>query len=150
MPGVAVMSVAGSPGSVVPGNFPASITVTDLGGAGVNGPRVTFGTDGTTAGVVTGTGSPTVTESWGDPNWFLPTFTGIGSSYWIRLTATSGSFTTNAASSFVQLNTSRAATFTQAGGAGTATVTFTIDIATDSGGTNIVLSVGGNTMTSVR
>lgn len=145
-----VIAAAAARGAVVPGNFPGSMTVQDLGGSGVNGPRVQFGSDGTTSGATTGTGSPSITEGWGNANWFQPTATGVGASYWIKITATSGAFTSNGASGWTSLASAVACTLTQSSGAGTSTVTFRIQIATDAAGANVVFDVSGNTMTSVR
>lgn len=99
----------------------------------------TLNTDGTvTASFVDGDGGSTI----GSASWFTPTTAGIGSSYWVRYTVTSGTATTNGASSFTQLNAARS--ITKSASAGTASCTFTIEIATDSGGTNIVLTSTGN------
>jgi hypothetical protein len=97
-----------------------------------------FGTNGSVASNATIDGGSTT----GSASWYSPNTTGIGSSYWIRFTPTSGSFTTNGASSFSQLSSNRQVTksaSTSAGG-----VTFTIEIASDSGGSNIVMTSTGN------
>lgn len=80
----------------------------------------------------------------GSANWYFPNLTGIGSSYWIRFTPTTGTFTTNGASTFTQLNAIRSVT--KSATAGAASVTFTIEIAADSGGTVIVMTSAGNVL----
>jgi hypothetical protein len=100
---------------------------------------IRFNTDGT----ITKTGSGN-----GSLSWFTPTSAGIGSSFWVKLTATSGAFSTNAASSFVQMSSNRLANLQQIG-AGSAAVTFTIEIASDSGGSNLVFTRTGNTLSCV-
>lgn len=78
----------------------------------------------------------------GSEAWYLPLTSSIGDNYWVRFTATSGAFTTNEASSFTALTAGRSAT--KSATTGSAQVTFTIDIATDSGGSNIVFTSTGN------
>ncbi len=80
----------------------------------------------------------------GSTSWRFPNVTGIGANYYIRLTATSGTFSTNGASSFTSL--SSAVTATKAATTGAATVTFTIEIASDAGGSSIVFTSTGNTL----
>lgn len=78
----------------------------------------------------------------GSSNWGAPTTTGIGASYWITLSATSGTFTTNDASACTSLASAVGAT--KSGATGSASVTFTINIYTDSGCTNLFLTSTGN------
>jgi len=100
---------------------------------------ITFNSDGT----ISASFSPNDGGStFGSSNWGAPTTTGIGSGYWVKLTATSGTFTTNGASTFTNLASAISAT--KSGNSGTASVTFTIQIATDSGGSNIILTSTGN------
>ncbi|MGC3959573.1 MAG: hypothetical protein QM813_16985 [Verrucomicrobiota bacterium] len=80
----------------------------------------------------------------GSLNWYSSTTSGIGSLFYCRLTATSGTFTTNGASSFTSLSSGISST--KSSTAGNASVTFTLEIATDSGGTNIVLTSTGNVL----
>jgi hypothetical protein len=101
--------------------------------------QIQFLPDGTiTTATDDGDGGSTI----GSPNWGEPTTSGIGANYWIRLTPTTGSFTTNGAASFTNL--AGAVTALKSASAGTASVTFTIEIATDAAGTNIVLTSAGN------
>jgi len=75
-------------------------------------------------------------------NWATPTTTGIGSSYWARVTVTSGTLTSGTTGSWVQLssNTTWSKNTTGTGGA---TVLFTLEIASDSGGSNILVTKTG-------
>lgn len=99
---------------------------------------LTFASDGSVGGNATiDDGSAP-----GSSSWFSPNTPSIGDNYWIRFTATTGTFTTNGASSFTQLSASR--TVTKSATSGTASVTFTIEIASDSGGSNIVMTSTGN------
>lgn len=93
-------------------------------------------------GSVTGSGINNDLGSPGSGAWYSPITTGIGSFYWVRFTATSGTFSSNDASAFTALSSARSVTKTAS--AGSASVTFTIDIATDSGGSNIVFTSTGN------
>jgi hypothetical protein len=74
-------------------------------------------------------------------NWATPTTTGIGSSYWIRFTRTffSGGFGNSATNTtgWQQLSTARIITVTTGGIVGSQG-DYTVQIATDSGGSNIV------------
>jgi len=71
-------------------------------------------------------------------NWGSPTTTGIGASYWARVTITSGSLSSGTTGSWLQLNVARNWARNRVGGVGTNTCTFTLDIASDSGGASIV------------
>lgn len=67
------------------------------------------------------------------------TGTGTGADYWIRWTTTSGALTTGTAGSWLQLSTSRVFGKTRTlNGAGTDSVTGTVEIATDAAGANII------------
>jgi hypothetical protein len=102
---------------------------------------ISFLSDGTiTTSMLDSDGGSTI----GSSNWGQPTTTGIGANYWIRLTATSGTFTTNGASGWTNLASTVSAT--KSAFSGTASVTFTIEIATDAAGANIVLTSTGNTL----
>ena len=101
---------------------------------------LTFNSDGTvTWTAVTADGTITGTQ-----NWFLPAQSGVGALYWVRFTATTGTFTTNGASTFTSLSSGRSVT--KSATTGSAQVIFTVDIATDSGGSNIVFTSTGNSL----
>lgn len=80
----------------------------------------------------------------GGSNWRDPTQTGVGSSFWIRATKTAGTThnigatldTWHSASGAVAFGWSQTTT-------GTKSATYTIEIATDSAGTNIVATKTG-------
>lgn len=99
---------------------------------------LTFNTNGSVSAGLSSDGGSTI----GSASWYLPNTTGIGSSYYIKFTPTSGTFTANGASSFTLMNANRQVI--KSASAGSAGVTFTIQIATDSGGTNIVMTSTGN------
>lgn len=94
---------------------------------------LTLGTDGT---INNGSND----SSGGPAYWYTPTTVGIGSNYWVRMTLNSGdAFTTGTVGSYLQLSSSRAWTLQEAV-IGTKTNSCTIQIATDSGGANVVAS----------
>lgn len=88
-------------------------------------------TDGTVS--VLGNGSSTA------GNWFTPTTTGIGSSYWVRVTKNSGANNTSgqALGTWLQLSSNRSWTWVVTGN-NSLSANLTIEIATDSLGSNIV------------
>lgn len=100
---------------------------------------LTVNSDGSVSGLATPNDGGSVP---GTASWFLPNIAGIGTNYFVRITPTSGTFTANPASSFMALSSSR--TVTRVNPTGTNTVTFTIEISTDAGGTNIVFTSTGN------
>lgn len=71
--------------------------------AGVGATQALSGITFETNGTVTGLNEI-------QPNYFDPTTTGIGSSYWLLVTATSGTFTSGTTGSRLQLSSSRAYT----------------------------------------
>ena len=85
-------------------------------------------------------------------NWATPTTTGVGSGYWIRFTRTffSGGAGNSATAStgWLQLNTTRSIDVTRTSGFGVTTADYTIEIATDSGGSNIVATASLITLTA--
>ena len=99
---------------------------------------LTFNSDGTVSYAATANDLSTP----GSTSWYSPTVTGIGANYWVRFTATSGTFTTNGASTFTSL--ASAVSVTKSASAGAASVTFTIEVASDSGGSTIVLTSTSN------
>lgn len=72
-------------------------------------------------------------------DWFLPNTTNIGNGFWIRATIISGTFTSGTAGTWLQLNAARTWTKQQTT-VGSSSVVFTLELATDSGGANIVKS----------
>lgn len=136
MSGIQQMLLAGGAGVVAP--------FTAWNVSGDNSPgnlaTATFGllADGT----VSGLGAINDNTSPGSSNWYSPTSTGVGSSYWVRYTATSGTLSSNDASTWTQLNATRSVT--KSASSGSASCTFTIEIAADSGGATVLLTSTGN------
>lgn len=114
--------------------------------AGADDPGVSAGgtftvnSDGTVEGVAIGADM----SSPGSAGWWLQTVTGIGANFYVRFVPTVGSFTTNGASSWQSLGTGRSCSKSATTGSGS--VTFTIQIATDAAGANIVFESTGNTI----
>ena len=85
-------------------------------------------------------------------NWATPTTTSIGAGYWIRFTRTffSGGAGNSATAStgWLQLNTTQGIFVSRTSGFGVTTADFTIEIATDSGGSNIVATASLITLTA--
>ena len=77
----------------------------------------------------------------GSSNWYSPT-TAVGASYWIRATVTVGTLTSGTTGSWVSLASNQS--WTKSATSGAASVTLTLDISTDSGGSVIVLTTTGN------
>jgi hypothetical protein len=100
--------------------------------------QISFGADGSIAWLATPTDLGTGP---GDTAWYDPVTSGIGSSYWIRFTATAGTLTVNTASTFTSLSSAQSCS--KSGSTGTSSATVTAEIATDSGGTNIVYTMAG-------
>lgn len=80
-------------------------------------------------------------------SWRSPNETGIGSGFWIRWTNTSGTLSSGTAGSWLALSSSRSFGVLFTGTNGTKTCTGTVEIATDSGGSNVVAS-GSVTITA--
>lgn len=99
----------------------------------------TLNPDGTAQGTSTPTDGGSVP---GTTRWFTTTGGTPGTGYWCRFTVTSGTATSNGASSWSQLNSARS--ISKAASAGTAGATFTMEIATDAAGANIVFTKTGN------
>ena len=83
----------------------------------------------------------------GTGNWATPTTTGIGSSYWIRFTRTffSGGFGNSATGTtgWLQLTSGAGVQVYNSGTESSVVATYTIEISTNSSGTNIVASASG-------
>ena len=84
-------------------------------------------------------------ETYGDVgtgNWATPTTTGIGSSYWIRFTRTffSGGFGNSATGTtgWLQLNSGEGVQVYNSGNDSSVSADYTIEISTNSSGTNII------------
>lgn len=95
---------------------------------------ISLQTDGTVSLNAGNTVAPTTLA------WYTPTVAGIGSSYWARATIVSGSFSSGSGTgSWIAIsgapgwNRNRTTI-------GTTSVTFTLEIASDAGGANIVAS----------
>lgn len=93
-------------------------------------------------GSVSGSGSPIDNTTPGSTSWYRPNTSGIGSLYWVKYTPTAGTLTTNDAPTFTQMNATRSVT--KAGNSSALSCTFTIEIALDAAGTNIVFTSTGN------
>jgi hypothetical protein len=82
-----------------------------------------------------------------DGNWATPTTANIGSSYWIRFTRTffSGGFGNSASGStgWVQIGAGQGVQVYNSGTNSSVSATYTIEISTNSSGTNIVASASG-------
>lgn len=82
-------------------------------------------------------------DSFGSPvnfNWHAPTTTGIGSSYWCRMTVNSGTALTGSATgSILALSSNRNWTLTRSG-VGVNTTNATLEIFSDAAGANLVAS----------
>lgn len=90
-----------------------------------------------------GTMSSTGNFSTVGPNWYLPTSTGVGANYWVRMTVTAGSNpTVGTVGSWLQLSSNRAWTWTRTT-TGVLSATVTVELATDSGGANIIATKTG-------
>lgn len=133
---MAMMASGGGAGTGA-GGFGGDVTVSRLGGT--CSARVSFNSDGSLTGSTGGTGTLDVDTVTGD-NYWIPTTAGIGASLWLRATLTSGTFTSGTAGTWQALTTGLIFTRASPGGVGSSIVTATFEIATDSGGVNIIAS----------
>jgi hypothetical protein len=111
-----------------------TLTVSDLPIAGSATASASFNTDGT----ITYTGS----DSFGGPaSWYIPSTINIGVSYWLKVTLTSGSAMSGASTivnnTITQISSNLKAQWT-ALAAQSKTATASVQIYSDSGGTNLV------------
>lgn len=94
-----------------------------------------FASDGTWLATLDATGSTS-------GNWATPTTAGVGSNYYIRFTRTffSGGFgnSATATTGWIQLNTTQGVLVFNSGVDSSVSADYTIEIATDSGGSNII------------
>jgi hypothetical protein len=135
MSAVAIMF---SPGGVATAP-PASDYECARGGAAVTG-TVTYNTNGTVS-VDPGLGTSGTNTT---HNWFTPTTPNIGNLYFLKITPTAGALTSNAASTFTALSSNLAITRQSNAGGPLQQCTYTVEISTNSGGTNIVSTQIGN------
>lgn len=121
-------------------NYAGATAERDSGGVAAS-VTLTFNTDGS----VTSGGAGANADVGLPANWYLPTTTGIGSSYWVKSVVTSGSFTSDpSVGTWVSLSTVKQ--WQRSAGAGASqTVVATFSIASDSSGVN-VLYTGSITM----
>lgn len=128
---VAVASALGFAYTAIAGS------VTGAAGAGVNaGGTLDVNSAGTWQ--LTRTGSSGTPSPSGLQNWIAPVVGTPGDTHWVRASITSGTVTTGTTGSWLALSSNRQWTKTAVNGDDS--VTLTIAIATDSGGTNIVSS----------
>ena len=97
---------------------------------------------------VNSTGAITLSASSGGPtsgpsNWYTPTLTGAGAGYWVRFTLTAGTVTAGTTGAWINLSASASLTKSVASGTGSASATFTIEIASDVAGANILATSAG-------
>lgn len=111
-----------------------------IGTGGSSTVTVTANTNGTLT--VVGNGSIVDGDITPDPGWYSPTTTAIGSSYQIRITPTSGSFTTGTVNTWLTMSSARVWTVSTSGAQ---TVVFTIEIRDTSAGT-VLASTTGNSI----
>jgi hypothetical protein len=95
---------------------------------------ITFKSDGTV------TNSPV--DPTGSSNWYSPTTAGVGAGFYARFTPTTGVATVNNAASWTSLSANLS--LTKSASTGDGSCTFTVEIATDIGGSNIVFTSTGN------
>lgn len=78
----------------------------------------------------------------GSEEWFVPTTPNIGSSFYFRAVVVSGAFTLNQLATWTQLTSNRNVTV----GAGGGFVSFYLEVARNSDGTDLVASWGPNVL----
>ena len=101
---------------------------------------VTANTNGTLT--VVGNGTIINGDITPNPGWYTPTTTAIGSSYQIRITPTSGSFTTGTVNTWQTMSSAKTWTVNTIGAQ---TVVFTVEIRDTSAGT-VLASTTGNSI----
>lgn len=121
-----------------------SASVATISGPQIVSCTVTFNNDGTVTGSKTGVGSngPAAQHDWYAPSGGTP-----GAVLYMRATPTVGTFTTNGMSSFTLISGAPAISVTSPSGAAKS-CTYTLDVATDAGGTNIIATQTGNVITA--
>lgn len=141
-------------------SFGARVLAVGTGGGGGSGPfltrfvslnyliaassssdvTLTANTDGTLT--VLGNGNATDGDITPDPGWYSPTTTAIGSSYQIRITPTSGSFSTGTVNTWLTISSARTWTVSTTS---IKAVVFTIEIRAGSSG-SVIASTTGNSI----
>lgn len=109
---------------------PIDVSVTDTG-ATEAAATITVKSDGSVDQIGLNIGTTTI-------DWHSPPVSGIGASYWVRVTG-SGDTPTGTLNSWLQLNTDRSWTLTLSG-IGSLSFVGTIEFSRDSGGTVVVSS----------
>lgn len=112
-----------------------------VGSVNASGSGVTSSIQFNSDGTITSPSHPSGGYS-GPAQWAANPVAGIGNSYWVRFTPTTGTFTSNGAAAFTQMSSNVLSTCTAAGLA-TKQVVYTVDIAADAGGTQILRTVAG-------
>ena len=95
-------------------------------------------------GIINYGGSPTESGG-GPPNWYTPTTTGIGGSFWIRATVTTGLLSSGVTGTWIALSTSPSWMKGPAT-TGASSCTLTFEIASDAAGATIVVTSPGWTI----
>lgn len=128
-----------------PTNFGGTHERSILGSSGLTA-SVSFLTDGN---IDTGGGGTATIDTLDADTWYSPATVGIGSSYWIRATLSSGSTPTSGTlNTWLQLNTARSwSNNSGAGAVGTRTSTLSVQVSSSSTGTPVVCS-GSVTITA--
>lgn len=132
MSGIQMLILGGKGSSVETGFNAVSSWFFIPPGQGSGSSSIIFQSDGHID--ATGTHQPTTLT---EDDWYLPNTTGIGSSYWIRTTLTSGDAPNidSGLNTWLALSTARSWGYSSGN---SRSGTFLAEIASDSGGTNIV------------
>jgi hypothetical protein len=137
-----LMGTRKPPGAVVDPMTPAGGTYssTQTGGGATGEVQLQVNSDGTVR--IRGWDDTTL----GSGNWYSPTTTAVGNNYWVRFTRTAWTYTdvmfasATATTGWLALSSNRfvASAAAEDGGVYNSTATYTVEIASDSGGTTIV------------
>jgi hypothetical protein len=108
---------------------------------GISTARVIFNTDGT----ITHSGTTTLQSAVLPTNWYTPTTPGIGSSYYLKILPVSGdALTSNPASAWVSLATSKTMTLSTSSGAAEDLISnFTVQMSSGAAGTPLLVNSSG-------
>ena len=134
-----MLSAAGGIGAVVSSLGAANVVGDCATTIGLASGSVQFNSDGTILLAATSSGVAT-----GPANWYAAPVAGAGSSYWVRWTLTTGTFTTGTAGAWISL-AANVYVGKSIGGAGTGSgsATFTVQIASDAAGATILSTSTG-------